>query len=321
LLRRLFGALALVAISVSLGFFVLHVIPGDPLGMVTGQAGRNADALAQLRIQYGLDQSITTQYTHFMSRALTGNFGTSLTDGEPVLPALLSAVNNSLILGVTGLVLAVLLGSAVGSLQGWKPRSIFGRLMGSALTVCYAAPEFMVAIALIALLAYRWALFPVGGLMDPVVGMVGTRLEQLRDELWHLVLPALTLAIGWGAAVARQQRSALRDIAREHHVRSARAKGVTERQVFRQHAFRPSLPSVIVIVGLMIPELLGGAVVVETLFSWPGVGSLLLKSIAARDYPMVSAAIVVVGIMVSLGSLLTDVLIATIDPRVHFEAN
>ena len=321
LLRRLLHALALVVISTSLGFFVLHVVPGDPFGMVVEHTGRTAETLAKLRAQYGLDQSVPTQYAHFMTRAFVGDFGTSLVDDQPVVATIRTALGNSLLLGSTGLLFAVLIGAAVGSLQGWKPQSWAGRVLGTALTACYAAPEFIVAIALITLLAYKWALFPIGGIMDPVLGVVGSQGEQIRDELWHLMLPALTLAIGWGAAVARQQRASLLEIAGENHVRVARAKGASETRVFHQHAFRPSLPAIFVIVGLMLPELIGGAVVVETLFAWPGIGSLLLRSIAARDYPMVSAAIVVVGIVVSLGTLVTDVLVAAVDPRARARAD
>jgi peptide/nickel transport system permease protein len=225
------------------------------------------------------------------------------------------ALRNSLLLGTTGLAFASLLGMSVGALQGWRPRSRVGQVLGGLLSALYAAPEFIVAISLITLFAYRFALFPIGGISDPVVGIVGSQSAQLRDALWHLALPALTLAIGWGAAIARQQRASLEQVAGAHHVRTARAKGVAERLVFSRHAFRPSLTAVIVVIGLMLPELVGGAVIVETLFAWPGLGSLLLRSIAARDYPTVSASILAVGMLVALAGIGTDATIAALDPR------
>jgi peptide/nickel transport system permease protein len=315
LLRRLLYALILVVISASLGFFVLHAIPGDPLGMVVEQPGRSADVLEQLRAQYGLNEPVAQQYAHFLSRIVSGDWGTSLVDGQPVQGTLRAALANSLRLGGSAFVLAVLLGLSVGALQGWHPRSRVGRVLGTALTALYAAPEFIIAIALITLLSYKWALFPIGGISNPVVDIAGTPSERLRDQFWHLLLPSIALAIGWGAVIARQQRVSLLEIANDNHVRAARAKGVGEWGVFGRHGFRPSLPAVAVVIGLMMPELVAGTVFVETLFAWPGVGSLLLRSISARDYPMVSVAIVVVGVTVSLGSFFTDAVIAALDPR------
>lgn len=307
----------LVGISVSLGFFVLHVIPGNPLGLTVDGATRSADAVAELRTRYELDRPLPQQYAGFVAHALKGDLGVSMTNGQSVAGAVRTALGNSLALGSAALVLATFIGVAVGSLQGWQPASRVGRALGLLLTALYAAPEFILAIACMTVLAYRWSLFPIGGIGDPLIGVTGTRTAQLRDFMWHLALPALTLALGWSAAVARQQRVALAEIAGEHHVRSARAKGVNARAVFARHALRPSLPGVVVVVGLMLPELVGGAVIVETLFAWPGLGSLMLGAVGARDYPTVSAAIVVAGALVALAGLCTDALVAALDPRVR----
>ena len=321
LLRRFAHALVVIAISTTLGFFVLHIVPGDPLRMNTSQSGRNAATLEVLRTRYGLDQPIAQQYAHFVSRAVRGDWGTSLVDGQAVSSNLRSALTNSLALSGAALLLAVFIGVVVGSLQGWHSESLMWRALGNTLTALYVVPEFIVAVVLITILAYQLALFPVGGLMNPVLSITGTPLEQLSDRLWHLALPALTLAVGWSAAVARQQRISLLEIRQENFVRTARAKGVNSLSLFGRHAFLPSLTPVVVVVGLMLPVLVGGSVVVETLFAWPGVGSLLLKAIALRDYPVVSAAIVLTGIVVSLGTMLTDVVIATVDPRLRATVN
>ncbi|MEP6766095.1 MAG: ABC transporter permease [Gemmatimonadaceae bacterium] len=321
LLRRFLHALVVVVISTSLGFFVLHIVPGDPLRMNTSQSGRNAETLETLRQRYGLDQPLSQQYVRYVSRAARGDWGTSLVDGQPVSQNLRGALSNSLTLSGTALLFAVLIGIAVGSLQGWRAESRVGRILGNALTALYVVPEFIVAVALITLLAYQFALFPVGGLNDPVLSITGTTLEQVRDRLWHLALPALTLAVGWSAAVARQQRMSLLEVGRESFVRTARAKGVRSFSLFARHAFLPSLTPVVVVIGLMLPVLVGGSVIVETLFAWPGVGSLLLKSITLRDYPVVSAAIVLTGVVVSLGTMFTDVLVASVDPRLRGTVN
>lgn len=320
LLRRLLHVLAVVAIATSLGFFVLHVIPGDPLGTSTEQAGRSAAIREQLQARYGLDQPLTTQYGTFVKRAVSGDWGVSLASGRPVSDALGDALRNSLMLSGSGLFLAVLVGLSIGALQGWKPESRSGKVLGTTLTALYVVPEFILAIVLISLFAYRFSIFPVGGSADPVLSVVGSPAEQLRDRLWHLVLPAMTLAIGWGAAVARQQRNSLSDIRGEDFVRTARAKGISERLVFLRHVLPASLTPVVIVIGLMLPVLVGGAVVVETVFAWPGLGSLLLKSISSRDYPVVSGAIVLTGVVVAGGTLLTDAVLVALNPRLRSSA-
>ncbi|MEP6834108.1 MAG: ABC transporter permease [Gemmatimonas sp.] len=320
LLRRLLHVFAVMAISTSLGFFVLHVIPGDPLGMSTEQAGRRAEVRQQLQARYGLDQPLLTQYGSFVRRAVVGDWGNSLSSGRPVAVSIKEALANSLLLSGTGLLLALVVGMSVGALQGWKPHSMLGRVLGSTLTALYVIPEFILAIALIFVFAYSLSLFPIGGSTDPVLSVVGSTTQQLRDRLWHLTLPAVTLAIGWGAAVARQQRNSLLEIRGEDYVRTARAKGLSERAVFLRHVLPASLTPVIIVVGLMLPVLVGGAVVVETVFAWPGLGSLLLRAINARDYPLVSAAIVLTGVVVAAGSLLTDAVLVALNPRLRATA-
>lgn len=317
LLRRLLHVLVVVAISTSLGFFVLHIVPGNPLGMNTEQAGRSAAAREQLQARYGLDQPISQQYASYVRNAVTGDWGASLSNGRPVVDALREALANSLMLSGTGLVLAIVVGMCIGALQGWRPRSFAGQALGGTLTALYVVPEFIVAIILIAIFAYRFALFPIGGSMDPVLSVVGSTSEQMRDRLWHLTLPAVTLAIGWGAAIARQQRNSLVEITGEDFVRTARAKGLSERAIFLRHALPASLTPVVIVIGLMLPVLVGGAVVVETVFAWPGLGSLLLKAISSRDYPLVSGAIVLTGVVVASGSLLTDAVLVALNPRLR----
>lgn len=317
LLRRLLNVLAVVVISTSLGFVVLHLVPGDPLGMATEQAGRSAEVHEQLQVRYGLDKPLVEQLATFAKRAVTGDWGTSLVSGRPVGKALREALKNTLMLSGSGLILAVLLGVCVGGWQGWKPQSVAGRLVGSILTALYVIPEFIIAITLITIFSYHLSLFPIGGASDPMLSVVGSQSQQLRDQLWHLVLPSVTLGIGWGAAIARQQRHSLNETRGEDFVRTARAKGVAAHRIFFRHAFPVALPPVVTVVGLMLPVLVGGAVVVETVFAWPGLGSLLLKAISARDYPLVSGAIVLTGFVVACGSLLTDAVLLALNPRLR----
>lgn len=312
---RVVHAVGVVAAACALSFGLLHFAPGDALAGDTTQAGRSAEARAELRVRRGLDAPVTTQFARYIGQTTRGDLGRSLVDDRPVSASLLGALKNSLVLSGTGLVAAVLLGLLVGGAQGWRPRWRPGRVLGAALTACYAVPEFVLAILMIGVLSYWAGWFPSGGISDPITAITGTASEQLMDTLKHLLVPALTLALGWGAAVARQERVALAETAGADFVRTARAKGLAERQVLLRHGVLPSLPAVVAVIGLMLPVLVGGAVVVEIVFAWPGMGSLMLRAVGQRDVPMVSGAILVIAAVVSGSSLAIDLGVRLIDAR------
>jgi peptide/nickel transport system permease protein len=317
MLERLLHAVAVMVLSVLLAFAVLHLVPGDPLTLMVEQTGRTPAARALLRTRYGLDLSLVAQFSRFVSNLLRGDLGTSLSNGLPVARLVRDALGNSLLLGATSLVAATGTGLVVGSAEGWWPRSRAARAAGAALTALYAVPEFVFASLAIAVLAYGTGWFPVGGVADPMLQFGGTPAELVVDRLRHLVLPTMTLALGWGAGIARQQRRALDDIARESFVRTARAKGLSELSMLWRHGLRPSIPTVAATLGLLLPALVGGAVVVELVFSWPGIGSLMVQSIAARDYPVVTGAMLVVGGAVACAVLATDFTRWCVDPRLR----
>lgn len=316
-LSRVLHAIAVVMASVTLTFFAMRFVPGDPLDLMAERSGRSAAATDAVRERTGLNRPIGAQYVHYLSGIARGDLGTSFGNGQRVDTLVMAAIRHSLLLGVAATVLATALGVAVGSVEGWWGHSRLARFAGDALTALYAVPEFVLALVLMFALAYSAGWFPVGGVYDPILQYTGSAAERIGDVAWHLVLPAVTLALGWGAAIARQQRGAVRDIVAEPFVRTAFAKGVPASSVFMRHALWPSLPAAVATIGLMLPALVGGAVVVELIYSWPGVGSLLVQAIAARDYAVVNGAMLVVGVVVALGSLAADLLLYWLDPRVR----
>ncbi len=315
LLSRLLHTGAVILAASTLCFALLHMAGGDALSGDTTQSGRSAEARAMLRARMGLDDPIATQYVRYVARAVRGDLGHSFTDGRPVASVIGEAFRHSLLLCGSGLVAATLLGLVVGGAQGWRPRNRLARTLGEGLTALYAIPEFVIAIVLIGGLGYAAAVLPVGGMSDPLVQLTGSRLQRWTDVARHLVLPTIALALGWGAAVARQQRAALRECAEADFVRTARAKGLAERAVLIRHAVRPSLGAVVALVGLMLPVLAGGAVVVEAVFAWPGMGSLLLRAVSQRDVPVVSGAALLLSTAVGLSSLAADMAVRALDPR------
>jgi peptide/nickel transport system permease protein len=315
LVRRLLHALAVMVIAVTLGFSLVHLAPGDALTGDVTRAGRSSAAQAQLRARAGLDQPLATQYVRFVRGALSGDLCHSFTDDQPVVTILGTALRNSLTLAGAGLMSAIALGFVVGTGQGWYPRVRLFGLLGRALTALYAVPEFVLAIGMIAVLAYWAGWFPVGGMTDPVTSLLGTRSEQVADRLRHLILPALTLALGWGAAVARQQRAAIADSAGDDFVRTARAKGRSELAALLRHVIPVTMAPSATVIGLMLPAMVGGSFIVEVVFAWPGLGVQVMHAVAQRDVPVVSGAILVISLLVAVSGLVIDLVIRTADPR------
>ena len=316
LFRRLLHALAMVAVATIVSFVLLRLAPGAPaIPLLEGRVATDTERAA-FRVRQGLDRSIAAQLASYTGRAARGDFGVSLVEARPVTAVLADAIPATLLLSCSALCLAVLLGVTVGSVQGWRPDDPFSAWIGAALISLYAVPEVVLALVLLAIFGLTLGMFPVGGMADPLVDLAGGAGERFRDKLWHLVLPASTLALAWGAAIARQQREAMREIAREHFVRTARAKGVRAGSIWLRHAMRPALPTTVALIGTMLPVLAGGTVVVEALFAWPGMGSLIVRAVSLRDYPLVAGAVLLVATSVAIGTFCADAIVRLLDPRV-----
>jgi len=228
---------------------------------------------------------------------------------------LADALPRSALLVGTALTLSFIAGVAIGAYAGWRPRHPAARLLAAGAVVLHATPEFVLALLLVAIVALRFALLPSGGYADPVADALLSPAERLADRVRHLVLPASALALGWTAIVARHQRTALADVAHEDFVRTARAKGLSEGRIFGRHALRASIAPTLALLGLALPALVGGAVVTESVFAWPGMGLVATQAVAARDYALVTGTVVAGSAAVALGAAVADVLQAWADPR------
>ncbi len=317
LLRRLLHATMVVILAAGSSFVLLRLAPGDAASMSVESPGLSATAREAMRERLALDRPLPSQVAAYMASLARGDFGVSSSEQRPVLTVLSEALPATLLLSGAALIAATVLGLTVGTLQGWRPRDRVIASVSAALTVLYALPEIVLGIGLLAVFGLLFPLFPVGGMTDPLVELTAGTGARLLDRAWHLVLPASVLALGWSAAIVRQQRAAMRDIASEHHIRTARAKGVPDLVVLRRHAMRPALPGTIALVGTMLPTLVGGTVIVESLFSWPGMGSLIVRGVALRDAPLVVGAVVVIATVIAVGTVVTELLVRVLDPRVR----
>ena len=315
-LRRLLHAFAVVFVATTASFALLHLAPGDPIAATIEQPGPGPEARAALRARYALDRPLPEQYARWLAAAARGDLGWSHTQQRPVAAVLADALPRTALLVGTALGLAVAGGLAIGAFAGWHPRHPAARLLNALAVVLHATPEFLLGLALVATVALRFALLPAGGYADPVADALLPPADRLLDRLRHLALPATALALGWTAVVARHQRAAVADVAREDFVRTARAKGLTEARVAGRHALRAALAPTLALVGLALPALVGGAVVTESVFAWPGMGLVAAQAVAARDYALVTGAVVAGSAAVALAAWLTELLQAWADPRV-----
>jgi peptide/nickel transport system permease protein len=316
LLARAAQALVVIAIVVSLAFALVHVAPGDPF-----RTGLDDPAMAEamrdrLRAQFGYDRPLPEQYLRWVANVVRGNFGWSHSMERPVLDVLRDRIPSTALLMATGLGLGLAAGIALGAWQGARQGSRADRVTSGAAMAILSAPEFLLALGAVAFFGSTLRLFPVGGLADPAMHDAMSAGGRILDVLRHLTLPALTLAVAVAVVVSRYQRSSMIAVLPEDFIRTARAKGADERTVIVAHALRNALGPVITISGLLLPALVSGAVFVETIFAWPGMGHAMVDAVIGRDYPLVIGSVLVTSALVTVGSALADVISALADPRI-----
>jgi peptide/nickel transport system permease protein len=257
------------------------------------------------------------QYARYLGQLVRGNLGDSFSQHRPVSEALAEAVPNTLVLAGSALVLDFVVGIALGVFLAARARRASAALVDQVTLFFYSLPTFWLGMVLLLVFSVWLRWLPAGGITDSVVypslGLWG----RIGDRLWHLILPAATLGLVGAAGTARFQRAALLEVLHADFIRTARAKGLRERRVLLVHALRNALLPVITLFGLALPFLLTGAVLIETVFSWPGLGKLAVDAIFARDYPLVVAAAILASVTVAGGSLVADVLYAAADPRIR----
>ncbi|MBI2614227.1 MAG: ABC transporter permease [Gemmatimonadetes bacterium] len=314
-LARRLGAAVLVAFGVAtITFLLIHLAPGSPLAGSGENPYVSAEAIAQMRRNFALDRPIHIQYVRYLTNLLRGDWGLSFTMHRPVLDAFRDALPNTLLLAAAALLVDFLLGVTVGTLQGMRPGSRFDRVCSAVTLTLYSVPTFWLGLMLVLVFGQELGWLPVSGVVDPALYHARGILGKLWDRAAHLILPGLTLGLIGAAATARYQRAAVLEVIRQDFIRTARAKGLSERAV-AVHALRNAVLPTITLFGLSLPVLLSGAVLVETVFAWPGMGRLAFEAIQRRDYPVVTGAATLVALAVVAGNFVADVLTRIADPR------
>ena len=317
LARRLGQAAVIVAIVATITFALIHLAPGDPFSAVMDNPNVSERVRATLRTQYGLDRPLPEQFVRYVNQLAHGEMGWSFSHDRPVQAVLATALPNTLLLMAIALVGSFGLGILIALIQVARRGSTTDHTLSAISLFFFSMPDFWLAILALLAFTYWVPLFPVGGAVDPVMHEYMGLGARIVDRLWHLALPALTLTVLAAPTVARFQRAALLDVLPADYIRTARLKGLTEREILRRHALRNALLPIISLVGLSFPALLTGAFFIEKIFAWPGMGLAVVNAIGTRDYPLVVGGVILGSIMVTLGSILADLLYVWADPRLR----
>ena len=309
-LQRLGQSIILLVLVSMIGFAVLHLAPGGPLAQFAMSPGMSVAQMQRIAHQMGLDQPLPIQYGVWAGHILVGDWGHSYRDNQPVLTVIASHLGATLELMVASTLIAVFLGTWVGVLGAIRRYSLADYLATIGAMIALSIPTFWFGLVVIYIFAVRLAWLPAGN-----IATAGT--DALLDRAIHLILPSAVLALVTVATWSRYMRASMLEVISQDYVRTARAKGLSRGRVLIHHALRNALLPMITVAGLQLPTLLGGALVTETVFTWPGMGRLFLDSLGYRDYPMVMGLLMFTAVLVLLGNFLADLLYLVADPRIR----
>lgn len=313
IVRRLLQMIPLILVISFISFGIYQLSPGDPVkSYVPREQQQDPEALERMRTQLGLDKHWTVQYVRWMGKMVQGDLGRSMITGEPVLERFGQAIPNTLKMTVTAWAFSTVVAVAIGVISATRRYSFADQVTTILSFAGIAVPNFFLGILLLLLFSVNLRWFPSGG-MGPVGQQAG-----LLTSLKYLTIPVLALGLTEVAGTSRYLRSSLLEVLKQDYIRTARAKGLSERIVIYKHALRNALMPVVTFMGLGLPGFIGGALVVERLFSWPGMGRVTVEAVFQKDYPMIMAANIIFAVFTVLGNLIADLLYAVVDPRVKF---
>lgn len=319
--KRLLQAIPLLLGIATVTFFIVHLAPGDPMDMFLQPEFRrqmDPEVVEMIRQKWGLDDPVHVQFLHWVENLAQGDLGRSFRYRRPVADLIWERIPYTLQLTVLALAVDALLGIALGIVSAVKQYSLVDKAVTLGSLVVYSVPGFWLALMLVLVFSVELGWFPTSQTRSLDFHTLGTW-ERLLDQAWHLVLPVFVLGVASAAGTARYMRNRLLEVLSEEYVLAARARGLKERAVVLKHAVRNALIPILTIYGMSLPFLLGGAVLIEEIFAWPGMGRLAVEAIGNRDYPVIMATTMMAAVLVVLGNLLADVAYAVVDPRVSYE--
>ncbi len=324
--RRLLHLIPVMLIITIVIFGIVQLMPGDPVNAYLGMGSQvSVEQQQQIRSQLGLDQPLYIQYLKWLGRTLSGDFGRSLKYRKPVKDVIGTYIWNSFYLNVVAMILAFAISIPVGIKSAVKKYGLYDNFWTVFSLTGVSMPSFFFALLLIFFVAVpsmNWGFtFPLNGMRTVVMAVKGysSKWAEIKDVLRHMILPVTVLTISSLASLTRYVRNSVIEVINQDYIRTARSKGLTEKVVIYKHAFRNALLPIVTLLGLYIPGLFGGSILLETVFIWPGIGNILFTSIGDRDYSMLMAANVFYALLTLAGNLLADISYALVDPRVKVQ--
>ncbi|MBD3217828.1 MAG: ABC transporter permease subunit [candidate division Zixibacteria bacterium] len=303
-IRRVFTAILTLIIAAFAVSMLIYLVPGDPVDAMMGDSSSfvSPERVEEIRSQLGLDKPVYLQFPFFMANVLRGDMGRTIFGNEPVLPLLLSKLPNTLILAFAGLAVAILIGVPLGYIAAYQKGKFLDSILMLGATLGISMPVFWLGLMLLVLFSMMLGIFPVAG-----------------SGFGSLVLPAFTSGVIAAATIARMARSTMVEILQEDYIRSARAKGLSERIVLMRHAVKPSLVGVVGMIAHMFTWMLGGQIIIENVFAWDGLGQLAVSALLNREYNLIQGYILIYSTMVVTISVVLDLIYAGLDPRIRYE--
>jgi peptide/nickel transport system permease protein len=312
---KISAAVLTIFVIICANFAIFRVVPGDPVRLLFGDPRVGRHRIAEMRERFGLTGTLWEQFVAYLNRLfLHGDLGFSFVYRVPVMEVILDRVPQTLLLIVTALAIAVVLGTMLGAIAGWKTGTKFDSIIVTVSLGFYSIPTFILGIILMMIFAFGLGLFPIGG-MD-TIGAGYTGWAYVGDVAWHMFLPCGAIVIWYIGEYVILTRSAMQDVLGQDYITSARAKGITESAVLRRHALRNAILPVVTITGINLAFAVAGVIEAETVFRWPGVGRLLYDSVMSRDYPVLQGLFLIFAVVVVLANLVVDLIYGYIDPRI-----
>jgi peptide/nickel transport system permease protein len=318
-LRRLLLAVPLLLGITCISFVVIHLAPGDPTEVMTGDLRADASAHTRKILQeaYGLDQPLHVQYWNWLSRLVRLDFGRSFSpDGRPVLAKIVERLPVTLLLNIVEMAIIVAIAVPIGVMSATRQYSVFDKITTIFVFVGFATPDFWLALLLMILFGAQLGWLPISGLRSLNWEYLSFWKQQ-TDFLAHLLLPIVVATFGGLAGFSRYMRQSMLEVVRQDYIQTARAKGLAERVVIGKHALRNAMLPIVTILGLSLPGLIGGSVIVESVFAIPGMGQLMVQAVFERDYPVIMGNLVIVSVLTLMANLLADLSYGIIDPRIR----
>jgi peptide/nickel transport system permease protein len=320
IIRRILTLIPLYFGITIITFLIIHLAPGKPSDLEAQMRPGLAIARERLEKIYGLDKPLYEQYWNWLKKMVMLDFGHSFKDSQPVLDKILQTLPNTVILNVAALLLIYLIAVPIGILSAVKQYSIFDKASTVFVFIGMAIPSFWLALLLILVFSVKLGWLPISGMHSIMINFQSLSFgDKVWDLISHAILPVFVLAFAGLAWLSRYTRSSMLEIIRQDYITTARAKGLSERDVIYKHALRNALLPIVTIFGLSLPGLIGGSVIVETIFAWPGMGRLAYQAVLARDYPLIMGTSVFSVFLLLFGNLVADILYGIVDPRIKYD--